>query len=206
MLVVFDFDSTLLNGESIDILAKKHNVESAVSYITHEAMEGKIDFFEALNKRVSLLEGMPLSLVESCIKSDFILNKGTIECVRKLRERGHVVVCFSGGFRIVVDFFKDTLGLNGIFANELHHKNSKLTGRVGGCMMFLDSKGIMMQNLQGILGYDKSECVAIGDGANDLSMFAHADTRIAFCAKDILKQSATHHIDTKDLTQVLDII
>ena len=73
-------------------------------------------------------------------------------------------------------------------------------------MMFADSKGNMLQNLQGVLGLTSKDCAVIGDGANDLSMFAYADTKIAFCAKDILKKSATHCIDTKDLREVLEII
>ncbi|RDU65899.1 phosphoserine phosphatase SerB [Helicobacter didelphidarum] len=206
MLVVFDFDSTLMDGESIDILAKRYRVESAVSYITKEAMEGKLDFFESLTKRVAFLEDMPLSLVQESIQNDFHLMNGAIECVKTLRNRGHVVVCFSGGFRIVTESFKDTLGLNATFSNILHHKDSKLTGKVGGEMMFGDSKGNMLQNLQGVLGLNKSQCVAIGDGANDLSMFHYADIKIAFCAKEILKQHATHCIDKKDLREVLNIV
>lgn len=206
MLVVFDFDSTLMDGESIDIFAKRYKVESAVAYITREAMEGKLDFFESLLKRVALLENMPLSLVQESVEKDFHLMCGAIECVKELRKRGHIVVCFSGGFRIVTEYFKPILGLNATFSNILHHKDSKLTGRVGGDMMFADSKGNMLQNLQGVLGLTSKDCAVIGDGANDLSMFAYADTKIAFCAKDILKKSATHCIDTKDLKEVLEII
>ena len=206
MLVVFDFDSTLLNGESIDILARRYKVENAVSYITKEAMEGKLDFFQSLLKRVAFLEDMPLSLVRESIENDFKLMEGAAECVKTLRSRGHVVVCFSGGFKIVTEHFKDILGLNATFSNTLHTKDSKLTGKVGGEMMFGDSKGIMMKNLQGLLGLDKSQCVAIGDGANDLSMFNYADMKIAFCAKEILKSHATHCIDKKDLREVLNII
>lgn len=206
MLVVFDFDSTLMDGESIDILAKRYKVESAVAYITREAMEGRLDFFESLLKRVALLENMPLSLVQESIRNDFKLMTGAIECVQELRKRGHIVVCFSGGFRIITEHFKPILGLHATFSNILHHKDSKLTGRIGGDMMFSDSKGNMLLNLQGILGIDSSKCVVVGDGANDLSMFAYADTKIAFCAKDILKKSATHCIEDKDLREVLQII
>ena len=206
MLVVFDFDSTLMDGESIDILAKRYRVESAVAYITREAMEGRLDFFESLLKRVALLENMPLSLVQESIRNDFTLMQGAVECVQELRKRGHIVVCFSGGFRIITEYFKPILGLHATFSNILHHKDSKLTGRVGGDMMFSDSKGNMLLNLQGILDIDSSECVVIGDGANDLSMFAYSDTKIAFCAKDILKKSATHCIENKDLREVLQIV
>lgn len=206
MLIVFDFDSTLMDGESIDILAKRYRVESAVSYITREAMEGRLDFFESLTKRVALLEDMPLSLVQESIQKDFHLMNGAIECVQELRKRGHLVVCFSGGFRIITEHFKNIIGLHATFSNILHTKDGKLTGRVGGDMMFSDSKGNMLQNLQGVLGLDSKQCAVIGDGANDLSMFAFADTKIAFCAKEILKQNATHCIEAKDLKEVLAII
>ncbi len=206
MLVVFDFDSTLMDGESIDLLAKRYRVESAVAYITREAMEGKLDFFESLIKRVAFLKDMPLNLVEESIKKDFNLMNGSIECVKELRKRGHIVVCFSGGFRIITEYFKDILGLHATFSNILHHKDSKLTGQVGGEMMFADSKGNMLQNLQRILNIDSSKCVVVGDGANDLSMFAYADTKIAFCAKEILKRSATHCVDNKDLRDILNIV
>lgn len=206
MLVVFDFDSTLLDGESIDILAKKYRVESAVSYITKEAMEGKLDFFESLIKRVAFLEDMPLSLVQESIRNDFTLMNGAIECIQALRDMGHIVVCFSGGFHIITEYFKDRLGLHATFSNILHHKNAKLTGKIGGDMMFADSKGRMLQNLQGVLGLQSDECVVIGDGANDLSMFSYADTRIAFCAKEILRRQATHCIENKDLREIISIL
>lgn len=206
MLIVFDFDSTLMDGESIDILAKRYRVESAVSYITREAMEGRLDFFESLTKRVAFLEDMPLSLVQESIQKDFHLMNGAIECVQELRKKGHIVVCFSGGFRIITEYFKNTIGLHATFSNILHTKDGKLTGKVGGEMMFGDSKGNMLQNLQAILGLDSKQCVVIGDGANDLSMFAFADTKIAFCAKEILQKNATHCINEKDLREVLSII
>ncbi len=94
------------------------------------------------------------------------------------------------------------LGLDASFANILHHKDGILTGQVGGEMMFSDSKGQMLQRLQNLLHITPSETIVVGDGANDLSMFKYADTRIAFCAKEVLKKEATLIIDTQDLTQI----
>jgi phosphoserine phosphatase len=95
------------------------------------------------------------------------------------------------------------LGFDADFSNILHARDGRLTGLVGGDMMFDFSKGDMLVRLQRLLGISEADTVAVGDGANDRSMFAHASTRIAFCAKEILKKEANVVIDTKDLTQVL---
>ena len=102
--------------------------------------------------------------------------------------------------------FADKLGLDGEFANILHSKDGVLTGLVGGEMMFNDSKGQMLQRLQKILDVTPGNTIAVGDGANDLSMFKYAGTRIAFCAKPILKENANIIINNKDLNEVLKYI
>ncbi|STQ86577.1 phosphoserine phosphatase SerB [Helicobacter muridarum] len=206
MLIVFDFDSTLLDGESIDIFARRYNKEKEIASITNEAMQGRMDFFQSLTKRVSMLKGMSLEVIYHSIRYDFHLMNGAKQCVQELRSKGHTIICFSGGFSLVTEYFKDILGLHATFSNVLHSADSKLTGEVGGPMMFGDSKGIMLSNLQGILGVDSKQCVAIGDGANDLSMFEYAETRIAFCAKEILQKAATHCINNKDLREVIEIV
>ena len=99
--------------------------------------------------------------------------------------------------------YNHQLGLDADFSNVLHEKDGVLTGQVGGDMMFGFSKGDMIQRLQNILGISKADTLVCGDGANDLSMFEHADTRIAFCAREVLKKEANIIIDTKDLTQIL---
>jgi len=183
-LAVFDFDSTLMDGETIDFFAAELGLEKEVAEITDLAMNGKLDFFESLITRVELLKGLDYNKVVEIGK----------------------VICFSGGFRVGTSPAKDILGLDADFSNVLHHKDGVLTGLVGGDMMFDYSKGDMIQRLQNILGISKADTLVVGDGANDRSMFAHADTRIAFCAKDILKKEANIIIDTKDLTQILDHI
>jgi len=120
-----------------------------------------------------------------------------------LKKRGLKVVCFSGGFRTATSYAKDILGYDADFSNALHVKNGKLTGLVGGDMMFNFSKGDMLTRLQNILGVSEAETLVCGDGANDLSMFAHAGTRVAFCAREILKREANIIIETKDLTQIV---
>lgn len=200
-LVVFDFDSTLMNGETIDILAKAHNVSDEVAAITHRAMSGELDFYESLKKRVSLLKGLAYSKALE-IAHSLPLNEGALACVRAFKNQGYKVVCFSGGFHIATDYFAKHLGLDASFANILHHKDSILTGEVGGEMMFADSKGCLLRQLQNLLSIGRENTIVIGDGANDRSMFAYADVRIAFCAKDVLKAEANIIIDKQDLEEI----
>ncbi|MEV9528727.1 phosphoserine phosphatase SerB [Aliarcobacter butzleri] len=204
-LAVFDFDSTLMDGETIDFLAQELNLGAKVAKITEEAMSGRLDFFESLTTRVALLKGLEYrKVVEIC--ENLPLMNGSYELILELKKMGYKVVCFSGGFRVGTTPAKIKLGLDADFSNVLHEKNGVLTGLVGGDMMFGFSKGDMLQRLQSILGVSRENTLVCGDGANDLSMFEHADTRVAFCAKEILKKEANIIVDTKDLTKILDNI
>ncbi|MEO1953694.1 MAG: phosphoserine phosphatase SerB [Campylobacterales bacterium] len=201
-LAVFDFDSTLMDGETIDFFAEELGIGEEVARITEEAMSGRLDFFESLQRRVGLLKGLDYKVVEK-ISQNLPYMNGAKETIAELKKRGMTVVCFSGGFRSATGYAKDILGYDADFSNVLHEKDGKLTGLVGGDMMFSHSKGDMLIRLQNILGVSKDETLVCGDGANDLSMFAHAGTRVAFCARDILKKDATIIINEKDLTQIL---
>jgi len=201
-LAVFDFDSTLMDGETIDFFAAELGLEEKVAAITEKAMKGELDFFESLITRVKLLEGLEHDKVIQ-IGRDLPLMPGALETITKLKEDGYKVVCFSGGFRVGTEPAKEKLGLDADFSNILHHKDGLLTGLVGGEMMFDYSKGEMIQRIQRLLNVSRADTLVVGDGANDRSMFKFADTRVAFCAKDILKKEANIIIDTKDLTQIL---
>ncbi len=204
-LAVFDFDSTLMDGETIDFFAEELGIGAEVSRITEEAMSGRLDFFESLQQRVGLLKGLDYSVVEK-ISHNLPYMPGAIETIAELKKRGMTVVCFSGGFRSATGYAKDILGYDADFSNVLHQKDGKLTGLVGGDMMFNFSKGDMIVRLQNILGVSEEETLVCGDGANDLSMFAHAGTRIAFCAREILEKEANIIIKEKDLTKILEKI
>lgn len=206
-LIVFDFDSTLCEVETIDEIAKEINIESEIASITKQAMNGKLSFFESLIKRVSLLKGIPFSKVKD-ICHNLPLTNGAKQCVKELQSRGHCVVLFSGGFQVATNYYGQLLGLDADFSNILSHggSNDELDGLCGGEMMFDNSKGIMLQKLQSILNITSEHTVAIGDGANDLSMFEYSKTKIAFCAKPILRESATDIIEKRDLMQVCEII
>lgn len=201
-LCVFDFDSTLMDGETIDFFAHELGIGEKVSAITERAMSGELDFFESLQERVGLLKGLEYKKVEQ-ISHSLPYMKGAIETIGELKNSGAKVVCFSGGFRTATSYAQSILGYDADFSNVLHHKDGYLTGLVGGDMMFNYSKGDMLVRLQNILGISEEETMVVGDGANDLSMFAHATTRVAFCAREILKKEATIIINEKDLTQIL---
>ena len=204
-LAVFDFDSTLMDGETIDFLAEPLGLKDKVAEITEMAMRGELDFFESLIMRVKLLEGLEVKRVEEICKN-LPFMPGAKETISALKDKGYRVVVFSGGFRDATGYAREILGYDADFSNVLHKKDGYLTGLVGGEMMFDFSKGDMLRRLQKILGISSEDTLVVGDGANDRSMFAYADKKVAFCAKDILKKEANIVIERKDLREILNYI
>ena len=202
-LAVFDFDSTLMDGETLDIIARETNFAKEIAEITAKGMRGEIDFFESLEMRVALLKGVKLETVNEICNNLPIMN-GAKETIQELHKKGYKCVCFSGGFKNATVLFADKLNLDGEFANIFHTKNNILTGKVGGEMMFSNSKGDMLVRLQKLLNVSYNDTLAVGDGANDLSMFKYAKKKAAFCAKEVLKKEANIIIEKKDLTLILD--
>ncbi len=204
-LAVFDFDSTLMEGETLEFIAREYGIEPLMKEITAQAMEGKIDFFESLVQRVSLLKGAKEeTIVKICRELPY--TKGAKETISTLKKMGYKVVCFSGGYDTATIPAQQVLGYDAQFSNILHFKNGEMTGLVGGEMMFSDSKGKMLKRLQTLLNITEEDSLAVGDGANDLSMFAFAAKRAAFCAKPVLKEKANIIIERKDLTEILNYI
>lgn len=204
-LAVFDFDSTLMDGETLDIIARETNFAKEIAEITAKGMRGEIDFFESLEMRVALLKGVKLETVNEICNNLPVMN-GAKETIQELHKKGYKCVCFSGGFKNATVLFADKLNLDGEFANIFHTKNNILTGKVGGEMMFSNSKGDMLVRLQKLLNVSYDDTLAVGDGANDLSMFKYAKKKAAFCAKEVLKKEANIIIEKKDLTLILDKI
>ena len=204
-LAVFDFDSTLMEGETLEFIAREYSLEPLMKQITTEAMEGKIDFFESLIKRVSLLKGAKESkIIDICENLPY--TKGAKETITELHKLGYKVICFSGGYETATIPAQKVLGYDAQFSNIFHFKNGELTGSVGGEMMFSDSKGKMLKRLQNLFDIKEEDTLAVGDGANDLSMFKYASKKAAFCAKPILKENANIIIEHKDLTEILNYI
>ena len=191
-----------MDGETIDFFAEELGIGERVAAITERAMNGELDFFESLQERVGLLKGLEVERVEAISRS-LPYMPGAKEVIRTLKDDGITVVCFSGGFRTATSYAKDILGYDADFSNALHAKDGRLTGLVGGDMMFNWSKGDMLVRLQSIMNITPEETMVVGDGANDLSMFEHAGTRVAFCAKEVLKKEADIIIEQKDLREIL---
>ncbi len=204
-LAVFDFDSTLMDGETLEFFAKEIGIGEKVKAITDRAMRGELDFFESLTERVSYLKGLPVDKINEICKHLPLMN-GAEKVVKGLKDNGYKVVCFSGGFKNATIPFCEKLGIDAEFSNILHSKDGVLTGLVGGEMMFNDSKGQMLKRLQKILGITEDDTLTVGDGANDLSMFKYAGKRVAFCAKPVLKEKANIIIEEKDLSKILQYI
>ncbi len=204
-LAVFDFDSTLMDGETLEFVAREIGIEKEVKDVTDRAMRGELDFFESLTYRVSLLKGLNENRVNEICENLPLMN-GAQAVVNGLKDRGYKVVCFSGGFKNATVPFARKLGLDADFSNILHTKYGKLTGLVGGEMMFNNSKGEMLKRLQQVMEVSIEDTLAVGDGANDLSMFKYAAKRVAFCAKPVLKEQSNIIVDTKDLSQILYLI
>ena len=202
-LAVFDFDSTLMDGETIDFFAEPLGLGEEVAAITEEAMAGRMDFFMALVARAKLLKGLDVSVAQE-ICENLPMMPGAQETVAALKADGYRVVCFSGGFRQATTPMAKRLGLDADFANFLYaDSDGRLTGEVGGEMMYSDAKGDMLVRLQHLMGIGRENTLVVGDGANDLSMFAHADTRVAFRARPVLTEQATHVVTEKDLREIL---
>jgi phosphoserine phosphatase len=202
-LAVFDFDSTLMDGETIDFFAEALGLGEEVAAITEEAMAGRMDFFMALVARAKLLKGLDVSVAQQ-ICENLPMMPGAQETVAALKADGYRVVCFSGGFRQATTPMAKRLGIDADFANFLYaDADGRLTGEVGGEMMYGDAKGDMLVRLQTLMGIGREDTLVVGDGANDLSMFAHADTRVAFRARPILAEQATHVVTEKDLREIL---
>ena len=159
---VFDFDSTLMDGETITILSSAMGKDKEVGEITARAMAGELDFYESLVRRVRLIEGLELSRALE-ITSNLPFIAGAKEIIAYLKSKNIKTVVFSGGFHIATDAAQKKLGFDLNFANELHHKNGILTGNVGGEMMFGDSKGKMLLRLKDFMGLSSDEVACVGD-------------------------------------------
>ena len=203
-LVVFDLDNVIIDGEGIDEIGKLINIEDQIAAITEQAMQGEIDFETSIKKRVGLLKGVATDDIRT-LANEMPLMKGAEETVSSLKENGFEVAIISGSFDIIADTIKGKLDVDNIFTNSLVEEDGILTGEVTGPLVS-GSKLDVLSELIEEKGYTLDECVAVGDGANDISMIESAKYGIAFNAKPALKENADIIVETRDLTDVLNVI
>ncbi|MGX7679014.1 phosphoserine phosphatase SerB [Jatrophihabitans sp. DSM 45814] len=204
-LVVLDVDSTLVQGEAIDELARRAGVEDQVASITAEAMAGDLDFTESLTRRVKLLAGLSLADVEQ-VRDSLQLTAGARTMVRTLKRLGYTVGVVSGGFTVLTDRFVTELGLDFAAANVLEIVDGKVTGRVLGDIVDRAGKATALRRFAESFEVPLAQTVAIGDGANDIDMLRTAGLGIAFNAKAALRDSAEVAVNHPFLDVVLYIL
>jgi len=204
-LVVFDMDSTLIDAEVIDELAKEAGVGEQVSEITEQAMRGEIDFTESFARRVGLLKGLDESVLLTVSKR-LNLTEGAERLISTLKGLGYKTAILSGGFTYFAKNLQQILGIDYIYANELEIEDGKVTGRVTGQVVDGARKAQLLLEIAEKENIQQEQVIAVGDGANDLPMLSKAGLGVAFRAKPLVKESAEHSISTLGLDGILYLI
>jgi len=204
-LVVMDVDSTLIDGEVIDLLAARAGSAEQVAKVTAATMRGDLDFAASLRERVAMLAGLPASVVEE-VRREVRLAPGARTLVRTLRRLGYRCGIVSGGFTQITDSLVAELGLDFSAANTLEIADGTLTGRLTGAVIDRAGKAAALRAFAGQAGVPLSQTVAIGDGANDLDMIAAAGLGIAFNAKQVVRDAADASVSVPYLDTVLYLL
>ena len=204
-LCVMDVDGTLILEEVIDLLGREAGREEEISQITSQAMRGELDFETSLRDRVSLLEGLPISVFDKVFKS-IQLTPNAQKFISFLQKNGILVGLVSGGFTPMVERLAKSLGITHFSANQLEIKDGLLTGKLVGQIISPEVKKEILEQWRKELKLSKERTIAIGDGANDLLMLKSAELGIAFCAKEVLKKEIPNHVDKRDFLEVLPLI
>ncbi|WP_026197804.1 phosphoserine phosphatase SerB [Sciscionella marina] len=204
-MVVFDVDSTLIQGEVIELLAEHAGCADQVRKVTEEAMAGKIDFAESLRRRVATLEGLPASVLDEVAEA-LELTPGARTTVRTLKRIGFTCGVVSGGFGKIIDRLVRELDLDFAAANELEIVDGKLTGRVVGEIIDRKGKATALRRFAAEAEVDLEQCVAVGDGANDIDMLTTAGLGVAFNAKPALREVADTALSHPFLDPILFLL
>ncbi len=204
-LAVFDMDSTLIEAEVIDELAKAAGVGAQVSEITERAMAGELDFKASFKERLALLKGLDVSVLDS-IGASLRLTEGAEVLFAELKRLGYKTAILSGGFTYFAKQLQAKLEIDYVFANELGVEDGKVTGVAVEPIVDAQRKADLLRELAQKEGLSLEQTIAVGDGANDLPMLAIAGLGVAFRAKPLVKKSAKHAISTLGLDGVLYLL
>ncbi|QLQ11844.1 MAG: phosphoserine phosphatase SerB [Nocardioidaceae bacterium] len=204
-LIVMDVDSTLIQGEVIEMLAEHAGCLSEVAAVTEQAMRGELDFEESLRARVALLKGLDARALDTVYES-LVLAPGARTTVRTLRRLGYRFAIVSGGFSQITDRLAMDLGIHFSAANELEIIDGKLTGDIVGDIVDRAGKAEALVRFAGDVGVSTEQTVAIGDGANDLDMLAVAGLGIAFNAKPVVREAAHTAVNVPYLDAVMYLL
>lgn len=204
-LVVFDVDSTLIQGEVIEMLAAHAGCEDEVREITEAAMRGEIDFGQSLAQRVACLAGLPESVLDD-VADSLTLMPGARTTVRTLKRLGFRCGVVSGGFTRIIERLAEDLDLDFHVANGLEVVDGKLTGRVEGDIIDREGKAAALRKFAAQFDVPLAQCVAIGDGANDIDMLSTAGLGVAFNAKPALREVADTALSYPYLDVVLFVL
>ena len=204
-LVAFDMDSTLIEVEVIDELAKAAGVGKRVAEITERAMRGELDFTASFRERLALLEGLDESVLAR-IAEQLPITEGAEKLIGNLRELGYKTAILSGGFNYFGRYLQQRLGIDHVHANELEIVDGQVTGRVTGQVVDGARKAQLLEQIAEQEGIRLEQTIAVGDGANDLPMLGKAGLGIAFRAKPLVRDSAEHALSTLGLDGILYLI
>ena len=201
-LVVFDMDSTLIQGEAIDELADVAGVGDQVAQITKAGMQGKLDFKESLIQRVALLKDVEENVL-SFVAQNLVLTEGAERVIHKLKQLGYKIGIISGGFEYFGKHLQKKLGLDYVFTNQLEISSGKLTGKITGDIIDGQKKAEILKTIAQVENISLQQTIAVGDGANDLPMISIAGLGVAFHAKPIVKENTQRSISSVGLDGLL---
>ncbi len=204
-LIVMDVDSTLIQGEVIEMIAAYAGCEAEVARVTDAAMRGDVDFAESLRERVALLKGVDAAVLDQ-VYADLVLAPGARTTVRTLKRLGYRFALVSGGFSQITERLAADLGIHFSAANELEIVDGRLTGRVVGPIVDRAGKAAALRRFAAEVGVSEAATIAIGDGANDLDMLNAAGLGIAFNAKPLVRSAADAAVNVPYLDTVMYLL